>query len=152
VGQGQSLRINATAENQGNSVETFNMTVYVNETMIETKQITIINGSATTITFVWNTTGFAYGNYSVKVYAWPVPSETNVADNTVYDQVIITIPGDLNGDHTVDILDALILASHFNVNQSQIGLWDASADLNNDGIIDLLDAILLARHFNEHYG
>ncbi len=156
VEQGYSLEIDATAENQGDSVETFNVTLYVNETMIETREITIINGTSTTITFAWNTTGFAYGNYFVTVYAWPVPGESDVADNTFYGWAIITsarttIVGDLNGDHIVDILDAIILANHFNTSLGQTG-WDQNADLNGDGVIDILDAILLSSHFNQHQG
>jgi outer membrane protein assembly factor BamB len=155
VEQGSSLKIDATAKNQGDSVETFNVTLYVNETVIETREITIINGTSTTMTFIWNTTGFAYGNYSVTVYAWPVPGESDVADNTFYGWATITnahtaVFGDLNGDHIVDILDAIILANHFNVNIHQTDLWDPNADLNDDGVIDILDAILLSNHFNQH--
>jgi hypothetical protein len=93
----------------------------------------------------------------VTVHAWPVPGESDVADNTFCGWAIIksartTIFGDLNGDQIVDILDAIILANHFNVNIHQTGLWDPNVDLNDDGVIDILDAILLSNHFNQRQG
>jgi len=29
---------------------------------------------------LWNTTSFAYANYTISTYAWPVPNETSTAD------------------------------------------------------------------------
>jgi outer membrane protein assembly factor BamB len=151
VGQGYSLKIDATASNQGDSVETFNITVYANGTTIETKEITIVNGSSTTIAFVWNTTDVAYGNYFINVYATPVPDETNTTDNTLFGGgVLVTIPGDLNGDFTVDILDAIALAQSYSASPGSLQ-WNPNADINGDGVVNILDAIILANHFNEHY-
>jgi hypothetical protein len=60
-------------------------------------------------------TGFAKGNYTMSAYAWPLPNETDTLDNTlVYGRITVTISGDLNGDFTVDIYDAIILANHYN--------------------------------------
>jgi hypothetical protein len=52
---------------------------------------------------------------------------------------------DLNGDHSVDLFDALLLAKAFG---SQRGLqdWNEDADPNGDGTIDVYDAILLCRN------
>jgi hypothetical protein len=40
VGQGYTMNINVTVANQGDSTETFNATIYINTTTIETRQIT----------------------------------------------------------------------------------------------------------------
>jgi hypothetical protein len=60
------------------------------------------------------------------------------------------MPGDVNGDGKVDILDALLLAGAF-LSRPGSPRWNPAADLNGDGVVDILDAILLARHFGQHY-
>jgi len=94
VGQGYSLPVNMTVVNYGAHTEMFNVTLYANDTFIELQTITLINGTSTTITFIWNTTGFAKGNYIIWAYAEPVPGETNTADNTfVGGWVVVTSHG-----------------------------------------------------------
>jgi murein DD-endopeptidase MepM/ murein hydrolase activator NlpD len=88
VGQGYSLPINATVQNQGNLEETFNITVYANATIIGSENVTIPAGDSTTLTYTWNTTGFAVGNYTVWAYAEPVSGETELADNTFVGGVV----------------------------------------------------------------
>jgi hypothetical protein len=108
-------------------------------------------GDSKTMTFTWNTTGSAYGNYSMWAYAEPVEGETIALDYTFVDgQVVVSIPGDLDGNFAVDIYDAILLAGHFN--QTPLSpSWNANVDINGDGIVDIFDAILLAKHFNQHY-
>ena len=60
------------------------------------------------------------------------------------------VPGDINGDGVVDILDALLLAGAF-LSRPGSPRWNPNADLNNDGIIDIFDALLLALHFGQHF-
>jgi hypothetical protein len=91
VRQGSSVNIDVTVENQGDYLETFDVTAYANTTEIETEEITLTSGSSATITFTWDTTGFAAGNYTISAYATPVPGETDTADNTLVDgQVSVT--------------------------------------------------------------
>jgi hypothetical protein len=149
VGQGYGLNVNVTAENQGDAVETFNTTIYANGTAIQTEEITLMNSSSTTVTFVWNTTSFAYGNYTISAYATPVPGEANTTDNTlVGGLIVVTIPGDINGDGTVDIYDAIILSSAFGSTPGS-SHWNPNADINGDGIVDIYDALILSAHFNQ---
>ena len=58
------------------------------------------------------------------------------------------LPGDLNGDGQVDILDAALLVQHCNglrqLPEDRLSL----ADLNGDGELDILDAALLVRYCN----
>jgi hypothetical protein len=102
VGQGYLTSINATVQNQGDFTETFNVTIYCNETAITLPDgknyttVTLTNGTSTTITFPWNTTDFPKGNYTIRAYAWPVQYETDFADNTCTGgSVQITKVGDL---------------------------------------------------------
>jgi len=56
------------------------------------------------------------------------------------------LSGDLNGDTSVDIYDALELIAVFGLEEGQTG-WNPDADLNVDTVIDIFDAILLASNF-----
>ena len=150
VGQGCTMNINVTVANQGDFTETFNATIYINTTSIETKQITLTNGASTTITYKWNTTGFAKGNYTLWAYAWPVQDEIDTTDNTFIDGlVIIAMPGDINADTYVNAKDAVALGKVFG---SQIGQpnYDPNIDINNGTYINAKDAIILGANFGQH--
>ena len=41
IGQGKTAEINATAENQGDFIETFNVTIYANATHVGSQQVTL---------------------------------------------------------------------------------------------------------------
>lgn len=106
VGQGRSLSINVTIINQGWSTETFNVTAYADlnvtiigdEITMGKQNVTLISGNFTTITFIWNTTGVPYGNYTISAYATPVLGETDIDDNTLADgTVFVTFLSDIRG-------------------------------------------------------
>ncbi|MEM3578294.1 MAG: NosD domain-containing protein [Candidatus Bathyarchaeia archaeon] len=61
----------------------------------------------------------------------------------------ISIPGDVNGDGTVDIYDAILLSTSFGAKQGDPN-WNPNADLDNTGEIDIFDAIILSTHYGEH--
>jgi hypothetical protein len=121
VGQGLSAKIDVMLRNEGNFTETLNVTVYADTTAIGTITATIANGSAVTVTITWYTTGFAKGNYTISVYAWPVRGEIDMADNRLTDGwVIVAMVGDITGptgwpDGKVDIRDVAKAARLFGV-------------------------------------
>jgi outer membrane protein assembly factor BamB len=146
VGQGFCDSINVTAANQGEATETFDVTLYANTTTIATQTITITNLNSKTITFTWNSTGFAKGNYIISAYAWPVPSETDIADNTfVYGKVQVAKKGDINADGSVDVLDLIIVAKALGTHSGD-PKWNPNVDINDDGEVDVLDLILVAKY------
>jgi hypothetical protein len=150
VGQGLNERINATVANQGDFEETFNVTAFANSTILGSESVTLLAGESTTVTFNWNTTSFAYGNYTLNVNAEPVSGEINTGDNSFTDgTVLITIPGDVNIDGQVDIFDAIRLSMAFGSRPPNPN-FNPNADINSDGTIDLFDAILLAGHYGQH--
>lgn len=59
------------------------------ERVHESIEVTLPSGNSTTITFAWNITGVAKGNYTIRAYAEPVLGETDTADNTFTDGWII---------------------------------------------------------------
>ena len=115
VGQGYCLSINVTVENQSDFTETFNVTAYANTTPITLQTVTLTSGNSSTVTFTWNTTGVAKGNYTISAYATRVLGETDTTDDNTYIDgiVMIVIPGDINADKKVNILDAILLARYF---------------------------------------
>ena len=149
VGQGYSMDINVTVENQGTTTETFNLTVYANTSKIETKQITLDSNTSTTITFTWNTTNFTKGNYTISAYAWPVSGEVDITDNRFTDGwVYIGLIGDVNADGKVRMDDLWLIALIFGANQGD-PRYDPNRDINCDGKIRMDDLWTTAIHFGE---
>jgi hypothetical protein len=149
VGQGYTMQINVTVANQGDYMETFNVTLYANTTTIKTREITLTSLNSTTITFTWNTTGFVKGNYTLWAYAEPVQGETDTEDNTLTDGiVIVTIPGDVDGDHWVFLYDAVKLLSRYGAKEGD-PQYDSLYDIDEDGRIFLYDAVILLAHYGE---
>jgi hypothetical protein len=151
VGQGFATQINVTVTDKGDFTETFSLTVYANTTAIQTKTLTLTSGSSTTITFTWNTAGFAYGNCTIWAYVWPVPGETYTADNDLTDGwVTVTILGDVNGDFRCEGKDIAIIAKAYG---SLIGqpAYVPNADINGDGKIDGKDIAVASKYYGTHY-
>jgi hypothetical protein len=59
-----------------------------------------------------------------------------------------TSGGDVNGDGTVDIYDAIMLAHAYNSRMGDSN-WDPNADINSDWTVDIYDAILLANNYGK---
>jgi hypothetical protein len=116
-----------------------------------TKLVTLGSGASATFTFTWNTAGFAYGNYTISAYAWPVQDEINTADNNfTYGLVSVTIMGDVDGNGWVNVLDAIDLSNSFGKSIGQTG-FNPDADFDDNGVINILDAITLANYYGQHY-
>jgi hypothetical protein len=152
VGQGFNISINVTVKNQGDYAENFNVTAYANTTIIGTlENFTLTGGSSTTITFLWNTTVFAYGNYTVWAYAHPVPEETDLDDNTFVDGwVIVSILGDVDGDFDVDIYDVVKITGIYGSKVGDPG-FNSNSDLDDDGVITIYDVVRCTSHYGQHY-
>jgi outer membrane protein assembly factor BamB len=149
IGNGYSMATNVTVSDSGNYTETPKIDIYANTTLINSQTITLSNGSSTTIILAWNTTGFALGSYTVSAYVWPVPGEIDMTDNNFTGGTVkVTIAGDINGDFTVDIYDAITLAGAYN-SIPKSSSWNPNADINNDNIVDIYDAIILAGNYGK---
>jgi len=92
IAHGFNVEIDVNITNKGDVTESFNVTLYVNETLIQTTRLTLANGDFAMITFTWNTSGFAIGNYTISAYVPPVPSETSIADNLYVDGIVQIVP------------------------------------------------------------
>ncbi len=152
VGQGYTIDINATVENQGGFTETFNVTLYGNATVIGSQNVPSLNpGDNRTLMFTWDTTGWTKGNYSISAYAWPVPLETDLADNNMtYGWVFVTIPGDVDGDRDVDIFDIVRMAGAYGTRRGD-PKYDPNADLDDDGDVDIFDIVIAAGNYGKSW-
>jgi hypothetical protein len=148
VCQGYSSAINVTVTNQGSHAETFNVTAYANATAIATQTVTLASGAFTTITFTWNTAGFAYGNYTISA-SLMAPDETNswTIRLYTYGTVKVTIPGDINGDGYVNLKDLGLITSHW---LQTVPPCPANIDILNVGIINLRDLGAVTSHWHMH--
>ena len=148
------LWISAEVINYGEQTETFNVSVKVNSTITQTQTITLASRNSTTVTFMWNTTGVAVGNYSIAALAYTVQGETDTTDNnmTLADLVFVTTPGDITGaeghsDGVVDMQDVMVILGKFN---TRLGspLWNPVLDVNDDGITNMRDVFLAILNYS----
>jgi ABC-type transport system substrate-binding protein len=149
VGQDYPTSVAIAVENQGNFTETFNVTLYANTTIVETTEVTLTSGNSTTLDFTWNTSGFAFGNYSISAYVTPVEGETLAEDNTFVDGVVtVVLAGDLNDDGIVDYRDINRVARMFGKTPGS-PQWDPNSDIIEDGIIDYRDINVPSRNYGK---
>ena len=160
VGQGYCANITVTVENKDVQTRTFNVSVNVNQTAIYTREVTLTSEASITFTYLWNTSSFEKGNYTITVYASPLPNETNTRNNQ-YNAgfIIIAQIGDITGiegwpDGKVDIRDIAAVSRGFG-SCLYDSLYDANCDVTGptigvaDGKIDIRDIAAVAVHFGE---
>jgi parallel beta-helix repeat protein len=149
IGQGYSLNISIKIINYGLNTETFNLTIYAN-TIILLSITNIVLTSRNSEPFLLYIDWFVKGNYTIWAYATPVPGETDTTDNSLYSEVCVTIPGDVDGDFDVDLYDAVGLLVHYGAKKGQLQ-YDIICDIDGDGDIDLYDAVILLTHYGQKY-
>jgi hypothetical protein len=127
----------------------FNVTLYANTTTIQTQELNLLGGRSTAITFEWNTTDILLGNYTIKAIASQVENETVLKNNEFsYSLIRVSIPGDINADRTVNIIDISKAARAFG---SKLGedRFEPNADMNEDRTINILDISAIAKEFGK---
>lgn len=147
---GFSTDINVTVLNNGDFDENITVTLYYNITankIIGTQNLTLPMGQNDTVTFTWDTSGVPCPyNYTITANA-TIHADINITDNTLADRTIeVRIPGDITGDGSVNVLDAIRLGTYFGLLEGDRG-WNPDADLNHDGKINIIDMIILASNF-----
>jgi hypothetical protein len=151
VGQNYTCNVSATVENQGGYDETFNVTAYANQTAIGMQTVTLSAGNSTTINFTWNTTGFAFGVYTLWAQAGQAVGETETGDNSFTNGVVTIVhTGDVNADNKINIVDIVRVAIAFGSHPGDPN-WDPNADINGNDVINILDIVAIAIHFGETY-
>jgi len=141
IAEGHDVDILVLIANEGNRSETFNVTLYRNETMITAQTVSnLASGANSTLTFVWNTTGLALNvSYEIKAEASKVSGETDLTDNVfIYGFVRIR-----EGVHDVAIKS--VVPSHTNVYEGE--LVDIDVVVANTG--DFSESFTVTVYYDE---
>lgn len=147
VGQGYLISINATVTNEDVLAETFNITAWINTSNIGVQSVTLAGKTSENITFTWNTTSYAKGNYTMRVVADVASDETYTL---IKGWVTVTIPGDIDGSFNVQLQDLVLLALSYGSRPGD-PRWSANADLDSNNIVGLQDLVIQALHYGQHY-
>jgi hypothetical protein len=149
IGSDCTVNVTVTLENQGGHPESFSVTVSVGSTSIKNLTLSLSNGTTTSVSFTWNTTGFAYGNYTLVANAAQIGGEVDIEDNTYsLCWILVAIPGDVDGSGLVDIFDVVMITSIY---EARIGdlQYSPNSDIDNNGIIDIFDVVACTGHYEE---
>ena len=146
---GWMVEVNVSVKNVGDYMERINVTVYYNTTVLETRTVDNLPvDTSVTITFSRNTTGFGYGNYSIRVIAGPVLGENNTDDNVFDSKICVTIPGDVDADGDVDLYDVVKICAVYGLNKGDEN-FKANLDINGNRKIDLYDVVIACAHYGQ---
>jgi hypothetical protein len=86
---GDTPPITVTTKNKGSVSESFNVSLYLNSSLLETQPVTDLPPSAQkNLLFIWNTSAAPVADYVIKAEAGPVVGETNTTDNTGTDGIV----------------------------------------------------------------
>jgi hypothetical protein len=151
VGESYSMNIYVTVKNQGDLTETFAVTLYANDAEISVQTVNLEKGESKTLTFIWYTQDWSKGSYNIKAVAETVPGEKSIKDNQlVAGAVLISTPGDLDGNKIVDLKDLSLMYSA--IKRAARGQkYDANADINNDGKCDEHDREILTNNMGQSW-
>ncbi|MEM2995446.1 MAG: CARDB domain-containing protein [Candidatus Bathyarchaeia archaeon] len=92
VEAGEIVNISAIIQNEGTENESFNVSAYYDNYLIETLSVTLASHSWTTLNFTFNTTTVAPANYTIKVSIPPLINEADLTDNTLIDGMVEVKP------------------------------------------------------------
>jgi len=143
------LSVTASVQNLGSFNETsITVNFFANSTMIGSATIPSLSaGSTASVTIQWGTNILARGNFVLSASTPTRPGETNSANNKLAGPTVsVRLPGDLNGDGVVNILDASILGAAYGSTPTNSN-WNPNADINNDGKVDQIDVIIFQANF-----
>ncbi len=89
---GELVSINVTVANQGTETETFDITVYYDNVIIETKSVTNLpSGASKTLTINWETTNVDPETYTIAAVASTITGEIDTTNNEfIGDTVTVT--------------------------------------------------------------
>jgi len=151
IGRGYGSNIDVTVANLGSYQENFGLSICANATCIATMPVTLSSQNFVTVTLTSTTANLTMGNYVLTAYASIVSGENSTANNMLTKiTVIVSIPGDINGDFWCKLSDLSLLAKAFNTKPGD-AKWNPNADINGNGIVGLSDLSVMAKHYNQHY-
>jgi Dockerin type I domain len=147
-----TVKVNFTANNPGDYKENVTITgYYQSRTSLQFNftTVSVMPGSSMFLRMSWNTSKVAPANYTIYLYALPVPGEsvrlysgnTAVAGNATVQRVA----WDVNSDGKVNVLDLAAVALRF-------GQSIGPEDIDHDCDVDVLELATVAVHFGAKPG
>ncbi len=148
VFRGFCFQVNVTVENQGNSPEAFNVTLYANSNAINTTEIYLDGNESVTVIFAWETTdAVEYESYVLNATADVVHGENDTADNSItFGDVEVAHAGDFDADMDVDIFDIVFIAQAYGSGEGD-SRYDPIFDVDCDGDVDIFDIVMITPYY-----
>jgi hypothetical protein len=107
INVGEVISIDVTVSNKGDYTESFNLTLYCDNDVIDSVRLSnLVPHANKNLSFTWDTLGISTGSYMIKAFAGIVPGEFNVANNflqtkvEVVDKCTLTISSSEGGSVT----------------------------------------------------
>jgi parallel beta-helix repeat protein len=149
---GYPMRIHVRIVNYGSERQTFTLTIYFNNTYLNSALVNLAGRSFTTITFWWYPTGAAPANYTIGASASTVKSEKNITNNQLVGGSVMVWPlvGDFDCNRRVGPSDFARLSWCYNSKPGD-PRWYPNADLNEDGRISAYDFAVFSVNYNKYF-
>ena len=145
-----SSEISLRLVNYGTSLQISNVTLYCNDTVIGMQTITMEGRNFRAVIFNrWNGSGLALGNYSLIAQVTPYQLDMNMTNNQITLGIVLTIPGDVNGDFKVKPQDLNALLVAYGSPSNPEAPYNPNADIDDDGKIGPNDLNILLNHYGQ---
>lgn len=151
LGYENPVQISVDLWNYGLSQDTFTVTLYRDASEIGVETVALAPNTAATLHFIWDTSGLPLGYYSLYAEVDAVPGETDITDNNFTDGIILmTFPGDANGDGQVDSSDLSDFSKTYGLDTSAPECIP-ECDFNGDGETDVSDLFDLGKNYGNSF-
>jgi hypothetical protein len=152
VSQNYTAHVWVEVENQGDFSAAFMVRAYANNSLVTSMTVNLNSGERVTIAFVWNTTGFAIGNYTITASAEVVQDEVDVANNAWVRSGFVKVcgVGDVNGDDRCDFRDLGAVSSAYCATPGTPN-WNTNADINDDHVVNMRDLGIVSNNYGKQY-
>jgi parallel beta-helix repeat protein len=142
--------INVTIANQGRNAEKCRLRVQANTTTIAVfDDLTLESQAIKIVTLTCDIGSLSYGKYTLNACVTPVKDETDTYDNQLTNlDITVSIPGDINADGKVNIMDLTIAAIAYQT-YPRHAKWNSNADINEDRIINIIDLTMIALEYGK---
>lgn len=154
VCKGYTARVNVTILVGAIFAQNLIAIAYANSTIIGTKTLSnLAADTQTIITFIWNTTEFAKGDYTLWVHAISIPLGMETEDSQIDGYVTVSMVGDVIFDGKVDVKDVYAVARAYGTSPEGPNppgrKYNPNLDINDDGRIDVRDYYIVCKQYGE---
>ena len=148
VYEGNTLNLSVTVKNKGLNEESFNITAFYNNSVIEKQTVSNLTGGDTIgLNFTWDTSETTAGYYAIKAEADTVENEYNTTDNTFINGIVyVKLLGDVDSDGDVDGSDLFDLSEAYGSDPGDPN-WNSDCDVDGDGEVDASDFFALSKNY-----